>query len=383
MRQREEGGSWAAGARLVTAVLCAMALTACGGEDEGADAQERPPQPVMLSELQPETANVVGEYAGRLRGSREVEVRAQVSGILQERLYLEGQRVDEGVALFRIDQAPYEIALKRARAELANAEATLNQAQREWRRISGLYDQNAVSERERDRVLSTYELAQASAELAEAGVAQAELDLAYTEVAAPVAGATGLETVSEGSLIERGGLLTTITQLDPVHVRFALPEEDAALQRMVRRKNGDETRREARLVLPDGTEHSVSGEVNFTDSTIDARTGTVSARAVFPNEDFDLVPGQFVRVRIVLQPLENALLVDARAVVQTQEGPAVFVMDADNVVEQRLVELGPLIEGRQVLTSGVEAGEQVVVNGLPGLTDGATVAPREAADEEG
>ncbi len=369
--------------KLALVGLMAVGLAACGQDNDQAGGPmgggERPPPPVVVVGVEPRSVEVIEEYAARARGSREVEVRARVDGILEERLYTEGQLVSAGDPLFRIDREPYEIALKRAEAERANAQAELNQANREWRRISTLFNQNAVSERERDSALSARELAEARYALTEAGVASAELNLSYTQVEAPLDGLTGLESFPEGSLIERGTLLTTVTQQDPIHVRFSLPERDAALQRAARRAMSDaqsEAPREAWLTLPDGSEYEERGQIDFTDSTIDPRTGSVSARAVFPNPEGLVVPGQFVRVRVLVQELDDVFLVPQEAVGQGPRGPRIFVV-ADDQAHARDVELGPIVDNRQVVLDGLEAGDRIIVSGLMMLQDGMPVQPSE------
>ena len=356
-----------------------LMLTGCSGQDgEGqqAGAGGMPPAAVVVQQATLADVTVRQDYAGRARGAREVEVRARISGILEQRLYEEGQMVREGDALFRIDRKPAAAALQRARAQRQVAEADVQQAEREWNRISSLFERNAVSERDRDSAQSALELARASLAVANAGVAQAELDLGYTDVTAPISGVTSLEDFPEGSLIDTGTLLTTIVQLDPVHVRFALPENDANIRRAAREgmvRTDQEQNVSARLVLADGSEYDLDGRIDFTASTLDPRTGTVSARAVFPNPEQVIVPGQFVRVRVELQSFDDVITVPERAVTQGQNGPVVYVVDDDSKARVREVELGPVSDGRQILLSGLDEGDRYIVSGLVNLRDGAAV----------
>ncbi len=356
-----------------------LMLTGCSSEDgEGqqAGAGGMPPAAVVVQQAEPADVTVRQDYAGRARGAREVEVRARISGILEQRLYEEGQMVREGDALFRIDRKPAAAALQRARAQRQVAEADVQQAEREWNRISSLFERNAVSERDRDSAQSALELARANLAVANAGVAQAELDLGYTDVTAPISGVTSLEDFPEGSLIDTGTLLTTIVQLDPVHVRFALPENDANIRRAAREgmvRADQEQNVSARLVLADGSEYGLDGRIDFTASTLDPRTGTVSARAVFPNPEQVIVPGQFVRVRVELQSFDDVITVPERAVTQGQNGPVVYVVDDDSKARVREVELGPVSDGRQILLSGLDEGDRYIVSGLVNLRDGAAV----------
>lgn len=375
---------------VLAAAIASLFLSGCGGNGEapqqgGPGQGQMPPPPVTATTIQLQDVDVQAFYAGRIRGMREVEVRARVGGILEERLYEEGQFVEQGSALFRIEREPYEIALQQAEAEIANALANLNQAEREWRRVSGLYEQNAVSERERDRALSDRELAEARMKSVEARRDEAQLNLDYTTVTAPISGPTGLETLSEGSLIDRGALLTTIVQHDPVQVRFSLPERDAATQRAARQAMVDPSgdhRYKVRLIQPDGRAYGRSGIVDFTDSTIDGRTGTVRARAVFANPDGDLIPGQFVRVQLSLQQLKKVFAINPRAVSEGAEGPRVFILHEDDTVEARNVTLGPVVDGRQVVLEGLNDGDKLIVNGHVSLQPGMTVAPEIQDNQE-
>ncbi len=358
-------------------LLLAMAAltTACSGES-GAESNggQQPPAAVRTQTAAATTVDVTREYPARVQGVREVEVRARVEGILEERLYKEGEPVSAGKSLFRIDPAPFEVALERARAQEGVAQAELDKAERDWRRISRLYEDNAVSERERDRAKSARDLARANLRAARASVAGAELDLKYTGVESPIDGITSLEVLPEGSLVNHGTLLTTLVQLDPAHIHFSLPEQDSVLRRQyLASPIADGRLMEAELVLADGTSHPEKGKVDFSASTIDQRTSSQTMRAVFPNPDRRLVPGQFVRVRVTLSVLKDVITVPERAISLDTEGPRVFVVNSDDKAQRRRVTLGPEVPDRTVVLEGLAPGDRVVVEGLVGLSDGAPV----------
>ena len=373
--------------RTLLLFLLVAGLVACSGdnnESAGEDGGGQPAPEVIVEMAETTDVKVRQDYAGRARGAREVEVRARIQGILEERLYREGQIVSEGDSLFRIDPKPSEAALQGARAQRQVAEADLRQSEREWNRISSLYERNAVSERDRDSARSALELAQANLAVAEAGVTQAELNVGYTDVRAPVDGVTSLEDLPEGSLINQGTLLTTIVQQNPVHVRFALPENDAAIQRAAREAMTDSASAEdvdATLIMANGGVYDRTGKVDFTASTLDPRTGTVSARAVFPNPDNQIIPGQFVRVRVQLRSLEGVVTVPEKAVTEGADGAQVFVVDDDSIARARPVSLGPVVDGRQVILDGLKADEAFITSGLVNLRDGAEVNVRDESEE--
>lgn len=361
------------GAMLI-AVLSVFAVSACGGDNESGARREFIP-PVTVIEAAKTSADIFQEYPARIHGSRQVQVRAMVQGILKKKLYREGQVVSQDTVLFLIDPEPYEIALRRNRAEAADASANHDSALRERERYARLHAQKAVSTQELDRAETQYEMARARLERAEAAVDDAQRNLRYTEVRAPVGGVTDMESVSEGNLIEWGRLLTTITQIDPVHVMFSFPERDAMTQRAaMSRDPGEHRHREVQLVLADGTTFSSGGGIDFTASTIDPRTGSVNARAVFPNPGGMLVPGQFVRVRVLLDRLQDVVLVPEKALSQGQEGPRLFIVDDENMAKERTVRIGPAFDGLQTILSGIHEGERVVVEGHVALRNNMKVS---------
>lgn len=340
------------------------------GNDAAADKAAATPLPavtagplVSVTEVTARPVSVEQLYAARTEGARRVEVRARVQGILMERGYREGAFVKAGDVLFRIDPERFEVQVQRAEGELARARATQAQAQRDWARVQKLYRTGTLSERDHDQAQSTLELARADVTVAEAAVRDARIQLDYTAVKAPISGIASLETFSEGNLVQEQSLLTTITQLDPIHVQFSLSERDA----IALRQRMQDSQPSAELLLPDGSSYEQTGLIDFADSAVDAKTGKVLARAVFPNADGEVLPGQFVRISLERAALASAIVVPSRAVAQGSGGPMVWVVNADDVAEARPVELGQSLVNGVVVTRGLQPGERVVVEGIANL----------------
>lgn len=324
------------------------------------------PMPVTVEKARTQNVTITQDYPARLFGARQVEVRARVEGIIEERLYEEGAAVEQHQALFRIDPRPFAVAEMTARAERNTAQAELEQARREWERAQRLFEQEAISTREKDSAKSAHDLAKAQLEAAEARLEQAAIALSYTAVTAPLAGTTSLEALPEGSLVQPGTLLTVITQQDPVHARLALPTTDYTAM------NRTPDTRYAEIILADGQIYPVKGELDFTARTIDPATGTVQARAIFKNPDHELIPGQFVRVRLVTQELENVITVPETVIGQGRQGRRVFIVQDGKAVE-RPVRTGPLTAGQRVILEGLAPDDLVVISGHVALRDGAPV----------
>ena len=348
--------------RLAGAAVIALGLAACGGEqsqaEQGGGQQQRAPIPVDVMNVEPHRVNVFSEYPGRVEGQRTVQVLARVEGVLLERHYTEGQIVEKGDLLYNIDPKPFQATVNQRQAELGSARASLNQAQRQWSRTRQLYEADAVSEAERDQALSEIETARAAVDQAQANLESAEIDLGYTTVNAPLTGVTSLREIDEGALVSNGTRLTTITQLDPVQVLFALPEDDAIARGKALSAMGDETTddktREATIILPDGSEFPVKGVVDFTQSTINPDTGTVQLRATVDNPDNGLMPGRYVRARIRLETRENGIVVPEQAVSDGNQGTRVYVV-ADGKAKAVEVDLGPTVEDGRLIDDGLSA----------------------------
>jgi len=353
----------------------ALLLVACSGEPESnAGQQGMPPAPVTVSTLKYEAVEQRATYPARIRGSQEVEVRAQVTGILQEKRYTEGAYIEKGQTLFLIEPEPFELALQRATADYENAEVTFAQAEREWLRIQELYENNTVSQRDFEQARLAVQQAEAIFSQADAAKRDAERNLRYTRVESPISGYTGIETVSAGNLINNGAVLTSITQTQPAYVHFSVPESDAIAFRKLARGEQKQSQVYAVQVETRGYERSeYPATIEFIDPVIDPQTGQVQFRATVENAENTLIPGQFVRVSLTLREFNNAILVAEDVISQGPQGAQVYVVGENNSAEPRIVELGPRIQDQYVILSGLEEGERLIVNGHAALQPGAPI----------
>lgn len=318
-------------------------------------------------------------YPARVESPRSVEIRPRVSGILISRSYVEGDHVEAGDELFRIDPIPYELAADRAKADCERALAQERQAQREKDRVMRLFSTEAVSEKQRDDALSAFELAQAGRMAAEASLKQAELNLEYTRVTSPIRGVTTLETLNEGSLVSSSNILTTVTQLDPLHIRFSIPEGDPALD--ILKSNAVQENSALVLTLRNGQPYPLKGDLSFIDSGVDPKTGGVRVRADFANPDGVLLPGQFIRVSFENLLLPPMTVIPEQAVLMTAMGAMVYVVDDNNTIQPRPVVLGPVLESGQLIKSGLNEGDRVIFTSLIRLRPGMQVKAIEKGAE--
>lgn len=350
----------------------AIVLAGCGARQEP---QGAPPAPeVTVAVVEKGNLPLELAYTGRAVGSREVEVRALVSGILLERRYQEGSSVRRGEVLFLLEAAPYRAAVERARAELGVERAKLAEARRQLDRINSLVDRKLVSESQRDEAISAFEVADANVAAARARLRSAELDLGYTEVRAPISGLTSREVRSEGSLVRAGedsALLTRIVQTDPTYIEFSLPETEAA---QVRARLASGRAPVVHVGFEDGTEHATAAKLTFVDNAVEPASGTVRARGVLPNPNGRLVPGQFVRARLEGVEIAGAVTVPRRAVMSSAQGSFVWLVGEGDTVELRPVRLAGTVGDRAVIGEGLAGGERVVVEGVLKVQPGVKVS---------
>jgi membrane fusion protein (multidrug efflux system) len=336
------------------------------------------PTAVQIPEVRIETTAqaplpVQLNYSGNTAGSREVEVRARISGILLKRRYQEGSTVHKDSLLFELDPEPARAAVEQARAEVAVQRALSSQAQRDRERVESVFKQGLVSVGQRDQVVATAEIAAANLLAAQARLRKSELDLSYCEVRAPISGLASNEARSEGSLVTAGqesSLLTRIVQVDPLYVEFTVPDHEAAL---LRTALGSQ-QLTARLTLADGSEYPHAAQLTFLDNAVETRSGSVAARAILPNPDMRLIPGQFVRVHIDGLNVLDATSVPRKAVLTNGSGHFVWVIDGEKIATQRTVQLGAMVGERVIIKRGLAPGEQVVVEGIMKVADGKPVA---------
>ena len=364
--------------------LCALA--GCGSEKEMPPPP--PPPDVKVAAVLQRDIPVYVEAIGETRGNTEIEIRARVEGFIDSVDYREGTLVEKGQLLYTIDPRPLEARLAATKASQAEAEAQLARAHQDVVRYEPLVAKNAISREEYETAVALERAAAAMVDAAKAVVEQAQIDVSYTRVVAPEAGLAGRTEVYSGTLVGRGEstLLTRISRIDPIHVRFSFPEQDyLALARKRGRgmaaEKGSSTTFE--LVLADGTVHPSPGELVFVDRNVDALTGTIMAEAAFANPDELLRPGQYARVRALIEQRPGAILVPQRSVQEMQGVFSVLALAQGDTVEQRLVMPAERIGSLWVILSGLKPDDRVVVEGLQKVRPGTKVNAQTVLIEEG
>jgi membrane fusion protein (multidrug efflux system) len=365
-------------------IVVSLALVACNKQQEN----HAPPAPeVTVQTVDSQPVPLELTYTARTVGSREVEVRARVGGIVLKRRYQEGSRVVQGQPLFQIDPEPVRARLSSARAEVAVAKARLEESRRQRDRVLPLFEKNAVSQSRRDEAVSGYEVAGANLQAAESQLRMAQLDLEYTDVRAPISGLTSREVMSEGSLVsteQSSSLLTKIVQVDPLYIEFAVPEAEAVLIRgQLAPANKSAQPPGVKLVLEDGSEYPQVAQVTFVDNAVDVGSGTVGVRAVLPNKNGQLIPGQFIRAKVEGVVMSSVVSVPRKAVMNGPQGAFVWVVGDDQKAQMRPVQVGRSMGNNVIVTDGLQAGERYIVEGVmkvmqPGIQVSAVTAEEAA-----
>lgn len=366
----------------VGAILIAMslfAIAACSKkEDTAQSGAAMPPMPVSVITLQPTSIAVSAESVAQTEGAKEVEIRPRVGGILLKKLFEEGASIKAGQTMFLIDPVPFQIALSNAKAQLAQQKARLEQTQREAQRLQGLVATQSISQREADNATSDNALARAGLAQFEAAVREAELNLSYTTVTSPISGVAGRFELSEGALVNANtSLLTKVSQITPIWVRFSLSDNELS------QLGGPLTQANVKnvsLILPNGEEYTKKGQLNFAASSIDPQLGTQQLRAVFENADKRLLPGQFMRVRVVTGHKDGVFVVPQVAVISNDQGRFVYIVDEKNEALLKPVVTGNWVGKDWVILSGLTAGDKVIVDNIIKIRPGASVAPHPAGE---
>ncbi len=328
---------------------------------------------VIVEPVVKDDVEIYGEYVGRIRAQQFVEVRARVEGYLENMLFAEGTYVNKNQVLFVINQDQYRAKADKARAQLKKDEAQALKAERDLKRIRPLFEQNAASQLDLDNAEAAYESAEATVAMSEADLAQAELELGYTIVRSPLSGHISERNVDLGTLVGPGGksLLATIVKSDTVLVDFSMTALDYLKSK------------ERNITLADNTVYPFKGYVDFAEPQVDPQTGTFSVRAEMPNPKQVLLPGQFTKVKLLLDVREGALVVPMKAVTIEKGGAYIYTMRKDNTVEKRFIELGPEVGNNVVVERGLAEGEMVVAEGFHKLTPGMKVRVSEPKTEAG
>lgn len=356
------------GTRLVLIVGAAVAA-ACGGGQEGGGEMQFPPVPVSVAQVVSRSIVDSDEFTGRIEAVDTVEIRPRVAGYLEAVHFREGAMVEQGDLLLTIDPREYRAAVDVARANLERAETRIVLAEQEVERSKMLIAARAISREEFDQRQSELQQATADRSGARAQLVQAELNLSFSRITAPITGRIGAALVKPGNLVSPGEtLLTTLVSVDPVYVIFEA-DENVYLEMQSRLPDGahfgsEGLRLPVEVGLAGDSDYPYSGELDFIDNQLDPATGTIRGRAVLPNADGRLTPGLFARVRLFGSREYEVMLIHDMAILTDQDRKYVYVVGANNLAERRDVQLGSLADGLRIVTSGLSADDRVVVNGV-------------------
>jgi len=366
--------------KLVAALLLSAALSSCGKSQTGGMPAAGPVS-VGVMTLQAQDTVLSRELPARISAFTVAEIRPQVGGIIQKRLFTEGSEVKAGQVLYQINPDTYQAAYQTAQASQAKAEATLTSAELKARRYAQLVEIKAISSQDNDDAHAALLQARADLATAKAAVETARINLAYTRITAPVSGRIGKSSVTAGALVtaNQTAALATVQQLATAYVDMTQSSTELLHLRRDFAKGALQSqpgKAKVKLILEDGSEYAKEGELQFSDITVDASTGMVTLRAAFDNPNGELLPGMFVRARLEQGVRQHALLLPQQAVSRNQKGEAVvMVVGQDNKVSSRIIKTSQTVGNKWLVDSGLQGGERIVVEGLMKVQDGAVVKP--------
>jgi membrane fusion protein, multidrug efflux system len=366
----------------LTRILCtsALGLATLAGCSSKEEKPAPPPPGVTVASVLQKDVPIHQEWVGTTVGNVDAEIRPKVEGFLLSRLYTEGSYVTQGQPMFQLDKRQAQAAVEQATGNLERARAALAQAQIDVHRYTPLVAQKAVSQAELDKATSMERAATASVDADQAALDNAKLNLGWTTVTAPISGIAGVAKVGIGDLMTPTTVMTTVSSVNPIYVDINIAEQD--YMRFTREKSNNTKSQNLELILGDGSVFPNRGKVLFVNREVDSRTGTIQVRGEFANPGNVLRPGQYARVRAVTELRKSALLIPQQSVLELQGVYQVGVVSADNKVSIKIVKLGPLFGDMWVVESGLQPGDNVIVDGLQRVKTGMTVAPTPFKDTQ-
>ena len=356
--------------------LMVMLLPGCSGEEKKKEAEKQAPTPIKVVKVGTRTMPYWGEFIGQINAVETVDVRARVAGFLLEKKFKEGARVKKGDLLFVIDPKPFREDLKQAQSGLEYNQALAAKAQKDFERFKKLYEENVVSRDEFESYQTQLATYKAQVRDNAAKVENARIQLGYTDIYSPIDGVIGQVEVDLGNLVGQGEntLLATVSSVDPVYVNFSVTESDYI--RAVRQRDEDKVAEKlVKMILADGSEYDESGTFDMVDRAVDPRTGTLGIRVKFPNPDGLLRPGQYAKVRVLVDEIKDATVVPARAIMDMQGMKSIYVVNADGKVTNTPVELGFDRDSLVVVKKGVKPGDMIIADGINRVRNGMEVKP--------
>ena len=372
--------------RVLNALAVGLAVTLCGCSDKPVQPAAAAPAPVTVAQPVKRTVTDWDEFTGRFEAVEEVQVRARVGGFVTSVEFRDGAFVKAGDLLYVIDSRPFEAVAEQAEGQLADARAKAELGKRELDRALTLNQTQAVADSIVDQRRQTLQAANAAISQAEGALKAAQLNIEFTHVLAPISGRVSRHLVSVGNLVQGSDsgatLLTSIVSLDPIYIYFDMDEATYVRNNRLyfegKRPSSRDTPNPVQVTLTGETKPSHDGKMDFVDNRMDVSTGTLRGRAVIPNKDYSILPGQFGRVRLIGSSPYQALLIPDTAVATDQSRKIVFVVKDDDTVEARAVTLGPLDDGLRVIREGLKPEDRVIVDGLQRVRVGAKVSPQAA-----